>query len=93
MFGQVKAAFNKGRSKGQGIMGMVIGIAFALIIVAIVLPIGLEELGDMRSKFETDGSLEEMSEIEPLLLTLLPVVAVIGVVYGVIRLSGLTNRF
>jgi len=51
----------------------IVGIAVALLVLAIVFPIALTELGDADIPAEID-------QLEPLLLVLVPLLAVIAVV-------------
>ena len=67
----------------------VIGVVIALLVAALLLPLALEELGEMESMFETDGALEDLQVLEPLLLILLPLMVVIAVVFYIIDLDDL----
>ena len=51
----------------------IVGVAVALLVLAIVFPIALTELGDADIPAEID-------QLEPLLLVLVPLLAVIAVV-------------
>ena len=51
----------------------IVGVAVALLVLAIVFPIALTELGDAEIPAEID-------QLEPLLLVLVPLLAVIAVV-------------
>ena len=76
----------------NNVLEKVIGVVVALLVAALLLPLALEELGEMESMFETDGALEDLQMLEPLLLVLLPLMVVIAVVFYIIDLDDLTFK-
>ena len=73
----------------NNVLNKVIGVVIALLVAALLLPIALEELGEMESMFEEGGALEDLPMLEPLLLILLPLMVVIAVVFYIIDLDDL----
>ena len=73
----------------NNVINKVIGVVIALLVAALLLPLGLEELGEMESMFEDGGALEDLQMLEPLLLILLPLMVVIAVVFYIIDLDDL----
>lgn len=72
---KAKALSSMGQ-KGQGTNSMVnkiVGVAVAIIVVAIIFPIALDELAGVSLH-------EDLSAVEPLLKLLLPVIAVIAII-------------
>ena len=61
----------------------IVGIAVALLVLAIVFPIALDEIGEMTDIFDSEAGDdyvgEEMEVLEPLLITLVPLLAIIAV--------------
>ena len=73
----------------NNVINKVIGVVIALLVAALLLPVALEELGEMESMFEEGGALEDLQMLEPLLLILLPLMVVIAVVFYIIDLDDL----
>ena len=73
----------------NNVLNKVIGVVIALLVAALLLPVALEELGEMETMFEEGGALEDLQMLEPLLLILLPLMVVIAVVFYIIDLDDL----
>ena len=68
-----------------GVAGSIIGIVISLVIASIVLPIGLEELEEGFLDAEGEWAFENFQVLEPLLLTLFPVLIVIAVIFRIVQ--------
>lgn len=76
----VGAALNKkmGNRGVTKIVEKVIGIAVGLMVIGIVLPMGLDELAAISVP-------AEIQQVEPLLKVLLPVLAIVAIVFALYK--------
>lgn len=80
-------------TKGSNGASKAISISIALMLSAIILPIGLKEWAGLGSLFEDGGALEDLAVIEPLLLTLVPVLVAVAIALHIVDIKSIMRKF